>query len=46
MSNDWLERMQTLVARFSHLGISADMAALSLTELWALYCHLSRLADS
>lgn len=41
----WLERLQTLSERFSYLGIGADMAALSLIELWGLYCYLSRLVD-
>lgn len=41
----WLERLQTLLERFSSLGIGADIAALSLIELWGLYCYLSRLAD-
>ena len=39
----WLQRLHTLVARFSHLNLDADMASLSLLELWALYCYLSRL---
>jgi hypothetical protein len=39
----WTERLQTLIERFSYLGIDADMAALSLIELWGLYCYLSRL---
>jgi hypothetical protein len=39
----WLERLQAFCARFSHLGMGADMAALSLCELWGLYCYLSRL---
>jgi len=42
----WLERLETLMAQFSYLGISADIAALSIAELWALYLHLSRLVDS
>ena len=42
----WLERLEMLLARFSYLGIGADIASLSLFELWALYCNLSRLADS
>jgi len=42
---DWLERLQTLCNRFSYLGIGADIAALSIVELWGLYCFLSRLAD-
>ena len=45
MSGDWPERLQTLCERFSHLGIGADLAALSLIELWGLYCYLSRLVD-
>ena len=40
-----VERLQTLLNRFSHLGIGADLAALSVIELWGLYCYLSRLAD-
>lgn len=42
----WLERLQTLIARFSHLGIGADIATLSFIDAWALYLHLSRLAES
>ncbi len=46
MNNEtWLERLQTLLERFSYLGINADMASLSLVELWGVYCYLSRLAD-
>lgn len=41
----WLERLKFLIVRFSHLGISADLASLSLFELWSLYVYLSRLAD-
>lgn len=45
MSDDaWLGRLQTLLERFSHLGIGADIAALSLIELWGLYSFLRRLA--
>jgi hypothetical protein len=42
---NWLERLQTLLVRFSALGISGDMAGLSLIELRGLYRFLSRLAD-
>ena len=45
-NKDWLKRLQTLLARFSHLGIDADIASLSLIDAWALYLHLSRLAES
>jgi len=45
-SNHWLNHLQMLIARFSHLGIGQDIASLSLIELWGVYCYLSRLADS
>lgn len=45
MNSDWLERLYTLSVRFSGMGIGADLTALSLIELWGLYCYLSRLAD-
>lgn len=41
----WLVRLKMLVERFSHLGLDADMAALSLIGLWGLYRSLSRLVD-
>ncbi|MBZ0106719.1 MAG: hypothetical protein K8H84_13975 [Sulfuricella denitrificans] len=41
---EWLERLQGLAERFSCLGITADVGAMSLIELWALYLFLSRLA--
>lgn len=44
-SETWLERLQCLSVRFSHLGIGADIAALSIIEAWGLYLFLSRLAD-
>ncbi|WP_283743748.1 hypothetical protein [Sideroxydans sp. CL21] len=42
---DWMERLQCLAVRFSHLGIGADLTALSMIEAWGLYLFLSRLAD-
>lgn len=42
---DWLERLQSLSARFSHLGMSADLSALSVIEAWGLYLFLLRLAE-
>lgn len=45
MNDEWLKRLQTLLVRFSHLGIGEDVAGLSLIELWGVYCYLSRLAD-
>ncbi|WP_177166047.1 hypothetical protein [Nitrosomonas sp. Nm58] len=41
----WLERLEMLITRFSHLGIGSDMASLNSSELWALYLYLSRLVD-
>ncbi len=41
--NDWLERLQMLIARFSYLGINADITSLSLVEAWGLYLYLDRL---
>ncbi len=46
MDETWLERLEMLLVRFSHLGISVDVASLSLIKLWAVYLHLSRLSDS
>lgn len=40
----WIEDLQCLVVRFSHLGIGADVASLSMLEAWGLYRYLSRLA--
>lgn len=48
MNNDresWLECLEILLTRFSHLGIGADVASLSLIELWSLYVYLSRLME-
>jgi|CXWL01.1.fsa_nt_gi hypothetical protein len=43
--DDWLEHLQSLAVRFSHLGVGADLAALSMIEAWGVYLFLSRLAD-
>jgi len=45
-SDDWLDRLQMLLARYSNIALDADMASLSLIELWGVYCYLSRLAES
>ncbi len=44
-NSDWLERLQSLSARFSGLGITSDLAALSLVELWGVYRFLTHLAE-
>lgn len=41
----WLERLQSLAARFSDLGIASDLPALPEADLWGLYRFLSRFAD-
>ena len=40
---DWINRLQTLCNRFSCLGMGADLAALSIIELWGLYRFLLRM---
>ncbi len=46
MNNDWLERLQTLMARHSTMGLNADIASLSLIELYGVYCYLSGLRSN
>jgi hypothetical protein len=46
MNNDWLERLQMLLARFSYLNLDADIASLSFIELYGLYCYLSRMGGN
>ena len=41
----WLERLYWLAERCSQWGVYPDLAALSLADLWGLYCFLSRIAD-
>lgn len=42
----WLDDLNGLMARFSRMGMGADMGALSLCELWLVYCLLRRWAES
>lgn len=44
-SEHLLERVYSLAARFSWLGIGAEIAALSLSELWGLYRFLVRVSN-
>lgn len=39
----WLLRLQELAVRHSHMGLAADLPALSIIELWGIYCFLSRI---
>jgi hypothetical protein len=45
-SQSWLGELEGLLARFSALGIGADIAAMGLCELWGVYCLLRHLAES
>ena len=42
----WLNELETLAVPFSHLGVSADLASLSLSEAWHLLRYLRRLTDT
>lgn len=41
---NWLEELYGLLARFSGMGITPDIAAMGLCELWGVYCLLKRMA--
>ena len=45
-SNTWFEDFELLVYRYSHLGISADLASLSLVEMYGLFLFLRRLHEN
>ena len=40
----WLNELEALSVRFSHLGVSADLASLTLAESWAVLQFLRRMA--
>jgi hypothetical protein len=40
----WLEDLHALAARFAGLGISPELAALTLAEAWAVYRFVVRLS--
>jgi hypothetical protein len=42
--DDWLNELNMLLVRYSYLNLNADIATLSLIELWGIYCYLSKLA--
>ena len=44
MREQLMERAQALALRLSHLGIGADLAYLSMADLWAVYRFMLRLA--
>jgi len=41
MRYSWLMRLPQLVARHASLGLITNLPALTLTELWGLYCFLN-----
>lgn len=41
----WLTELESLLVRFSSLGIGADVAGMGLCELWGVYCLLRRMAE-
>lgn len=42
---DWLQKLQALATRYSHLGVNPDLAGLSLVELYGVYMWLRDLGD-
>jgi hypothetical protein len=43
---DWLNELESLVTRFPHMGVGADLAALTLIEAWGVLQMLRKLAES
>lgn len=43
--SDWLQKLQTLAIRYSHLGLNPDLASLCLAELYGVYVWLRGLGD-
>lgn len=41
---DWLERLYSLIARFPQYRAGADLASLTLADLWGLWRLLERVA--
>jgi|APCry1669188910_1035180.scaffolds.fasta_scaffold304484_2 hypothetical protein len=46
VTEHWLAKLRVLANKHNQLAINADISDLSLRELWGLYLHLSRLAES
>lgn len=40
----WLNELEALAARFG-CGVGADMATMTMTQLWGLYCFLKAQAE-
>ena len=41
----WFDELQAMAARFSALGITPDIAGLTLAEAWGLFVFLRRIAQ-
>lgn len=46
MSIRFLFELEELLGRFSYLGINADVETMTFIELWGVYRHLKRIAES
>lgn len=44
MTPAWMERLYSLSVRLPDYGMSTDLSALSIAELWSLYRFLQRMA--
>ena len=42
--SNWYTDLEALAIRFAHLGVTADLSALTIAEAYALLCWLRRLA--
>lgn len=43
---DWLNELEALAARCSHLGVTDDLSSLTLADAWALLLRLRREVSS
>lgn len=46
MTPAFIKELEMLITRYSHLGIGADLASMSIIELWGVYCYLQCLAEA
>ena len=42
----WMNELELLALRFSHLGFGPDLSLMTVVELAGLYSFLARLADA
>jgi len=41
----WINRLQSLAARFPQYGIGQDLAGLAVADLWGIYRFLQHVAE-